>query len=567
MSDKYYCQNRKSATNNISYFDRIYFDALRRSKFSDNSMMMFCKQEEARMLQMRKMYFKRHNPITSFNNRANMGGLARVYGPGMSGLFPVTGAIASARWDLMTVDMFKAGSEFLKSIIRAARAFIKGLKAGLSRELTIGDIRSLTGKLGDSVILNAVLPVVFSSGAVAGIVKDVVEAVKGLIELAANIKEIPAKIKEIAKAVEALISEMLKDPSAAFELGKQVGSQLASEIKSLLNMNVFNFTYELGKIVGPFIVYTLLAFFGVPVGLGVKAAVWFEKLLMKYPKLSRFVKKIERLIPLKIKQRYVLYGKTTKSYIRQSGMPEDHFETFKDVANKQNVIVIVRNTNPRSLELIKTHKCPPKRKHLEKIATSSEPNNKSGIVKVVGKTKEKFDEVRKLGYAVVDDDLIPRDINGKVLELTDKFWKLEKGQVIDVADMKPVVGDYDLMGILDPDATGRNLSLVVSNKEAVEDVTSPIVSKFKHAVNAKLDRNRVLHGAQDQYGGFRGDATVIYPDGSATYLPTEEAVEAFYKSPNILRRTRTGDGASWPSQPKYEEGKFGKNVIPIRPDL
>ncbi|MHC4454161.1 MAG: hypothetical protein ACYSWS_05645, partial [Planctomycetota bacterium] len=61
--------------------------------------------------------------------------------------------------------------------------------------------------------------------------------------------------------------------------------------------------------------------------------------------------------------------------------------------------------------------------------------------------------------------------------------------------------------------------------------------------------------------------TVIYPDGSATYLDTAADVEAFYKSPNILRQTRTGEGASWPSQPKYEEGKFGKNVIPIRPDL
>ena len=39
---------------------------------------------------------------------------------------------------------------------------------------------------------------------------------------------------------------------------------------------------------------------------------------------------------------------------------------------------------------------------------------------------------------------------------------------------------------------------------------------------------RVLHGAQDQYAGFRKGATAFFPDGTVMYMETEEEVKAFY---------------------------------------
>jgi len=39
---------------------------------------------------------------------------------------------------------------------------------------------------------------------------------------------------------------------------------------------------------------------------------------------------------------------------------------------------------------------------------------------------------------------------------------------------------------------------------------------------------RVLHGAQDQYAGFRKGATAFFPDGTVVYMDTEEEVKAFY---------------------------------------
>jgi hypothetical protein len=47
-----------------------------------------------------------------------------------------------------------------------------------------------------------------------------------------------------------------------------------------------------------------------------------------------------------------------------------------------------------------------------------------------------------------------------------------------------------------------------------------------------------LHGAQDQYKGFRGGATAFLPDGRVVFLKDEAAVELFYK--NVGRQTRAG---------------------------
>lgn len=137
---------------------------------------------------------------------------------------------------------------------------------------------------------------------------------------------------------------------------------------------------------------------------------------------------------------------------------------------------------------------------------------------------------------MVERDNIARRVvpqNGKPvtqeLRLRNAFWKLEPGQVIDPEVQKPLVGDYDLMAVIDPRSPGRNIALVASEGNTLNDVNSPIVRNFSDKVNAKMDRPRVLHGAQDQYAGFRGGATVFLPDGRAFFLPDADAVKEFYE--------------------------------------
>lgn len=538
--------SKNSNKSNSNYSDDVFRNAVRRYRCPGiEGMLAYCEAEDARLQAARTAYHKQNNTLSRFNRRAGMGGLARVYGPAMSGPFPVTGAIADSLGLDAIIDLIRSASDFVRKIIRAARAFIKGLKVGLQDTLSAEDFRKFGSKLAESSVVTIVFPLVFGAGAITGIVEDVVDAVKGIVDLATN-------IREIAHGAYEFLKEILTDNAMAYELGKEVGKQMASSFKNLASRSTVRFTYELGKIVGPFIIYSLLALFGFPQVAMVRASAWLAKFLAKFPKLAKIVRRVARLVPSR--KGFVLYGKATKGYIRDSGIPKGHFNAFKAAAKEQKVIVVVRNTNPKSLELIEKYKCPPKGKNLENIASTK--SSSQGIVMA-----EDVKAVRARGYAVVDENLVARTKDGKAIDLSgNKFWKLEKGQVIDVNLKKPVVGDYDLMGVIDPAAPGRNIALVASNGETVADVSSPIVRRLKDSVNRRFDTDRVLHGAQDQYAGFRGGATVIYPDGHATLLPDEASVRAFYDSPSIMRQTRTGEYASGP-RPDFDENGRSENVI------
>jgi hypothetical protein len=222
-------------------------------------------------------------------------------------------------------------------------------------------------------------------------------------------------------------------------------------------------------------------------------------------------------------------------YIPESGMPVAHFEKFVQAAKEQGVIAIVRNTNTASVPLIEKG-CPGKPLDI-KFHTSE----LTGVVTAAN--NDEIAHARKLGYLVVDKDLVARgqpSPAGKPteLKLTNPFWKVLPGQIIDAAAKKPLVGDYDLMGVVKPSNPGQNIALVASEGEVLKDVSSPIVRRFANAVNGKLDRPRVLHGAQDQYSGFRGSATAFLPNGKAVLLPDEYAVKGFYEI--IGRQTRLG---------------------------
>jgi hypothetical protein len=224
------------------------------------------------------------------------------------------------------------------------------------------------------------------------------------------------------------------------------------------------------------------------------------------------------------------------AFLPESGMTEGHFKAFKDVAREQQVIAVVRNTNPASVKLIEMG-CPGK-----PLCIKFHTSESTGVVTAANPGE--VAHARTLGYYVVDQDRVARGAAtaGKgpapELRLTNAFWRLEPGQIIDPKARKPLVGDYDLMGVFSTKNPGQNIALVAKDGKELSDVSSPIVRKFAERVNAKLDRPRVLHGAQDQYAGFRGSATAFLPDGTTVLLRDEQAVKRFYDE--YGRQPRTG---------------------------
>ena len=134
-----------------------------------------------------------------------------------------------------------------------------------------------------------------------------------------------------------------------------------------------------------------------------------------------------------------------------------------------------------------------------------------------------------------EKDLVPRRTFGgatKELGLKNPYWKVEEGQVI-APGGHPVVGDYDLLGVLPEESPGRNI-VAVPDHHLKGDWTGPDVQKYANAVNRKFDQPRVLHGGQDgfhnqQYGGFTdGAAYAVWGDGSIYVMEGKAEQAAFF---------------------------------------
>jgi hypothetical protein len=221
-------------------------------------------------------------------------------------------------------------------------------------------------------------------------------------------------------------------------------------------------------------------------------------------------------------------------YLPSTGMPPDHFTSFQAAAQELGLIIIVRNTNQKSRQWIEKG-YPPKPMTI-KCHTSS----KTG--KVTATTPAEVAQCRAAGFYVLDSDGVARRARNDALPMQFPFntpEMNEEGQVIDPVQKKALVGDYDLMGVVDPAAPGRNLVLVASNGIRMSNLISPDVEKARAAVNRRLDQPRVMHGAQDQFGGFvESGAAAFFPNGLVWELKDGESVRGFYDL--IKRQPITG---------------------------
>jgi hypothetical protein len=203
-------------------------------------------------------------------------------------------------------------------------------------------------------------------------------------------------------------------------------------------------------------------------------------------------------------------------------------------SGKPQRIIVVRNTNTRSTFWIDKG-YPPKPKVLEALHTAENTG------KVVARNASERAAARAAGFYVIDEDGTARRNKGESLTKKFPFNTADQnapGQVIDPKTQLALVGDYDLMGVIDPNATGRVIALAASDGVLVDNRTNPDVDRVIDRLNALIGEKRVMHGPQDLYKSFRGACTVFLPDGSAEELATEQKVREFYDK--IGRQTISG---------------------------
>ena len=115
----------------------------------------------------------------------------------------------------------------------------------------------------------------------------------------------------------------------------------------------------------------------------------------------------------------------------------------------------------------------------------------------------------------------------------------QEGQVIDPSSGLALTGDYDLLGVIDPAATGRALTLVASNgrREApnglVYERTNPLATLASQRLNARLGRRpRIMHGPHDlKFALDENNAdgcTAFYPGDNVYFIPTVNDLKEFY---------------------------------------
>ena len=221
-------------------------------------------------------------------------------------------------------------------------------------------------------------------------------------------------------------------------------------------------------------------------------------------------------------------------YLPSTGMTPGHFASFQAAAQELGLIVIVRNTNPRSTPWI-AKGYPPKPMTI-KCHTSETTG------KVTAANPAEVAECRAAGFYVIDKDGIAQRRPNDALPMRFVFHTPEmneEGQVIDPAQKKALVGDYDLMGVVDPAAKGRCITLMWSNGVRAYDFTSPDVDRVRAAVNRRLDQPRVLHGPQDLFADFpKGGAAAFLPNGFVWELKDQQSIRGFYEL--INRQTIAG---------------------------
>lgn len=153
---------------------------------------------------------------------------------------------------------FHTGGDFedpLVSGFENAVAFIGGLETGLED----ADFAALAERLRRVAALNTVFPAPFALGAAHGIASEIIGLAQWLN---------PAQWQAVEAAARQTIF-LLSDPDGeevATAIGVEFGKTQAAALDKLLQKSLIVFAYEVGKLIGPVVVETVLGFIGIQIG-------------------------------------------------------------------------------------------------------------------------------------------------------------------------------------------------------------------------------------------------------------------------------------------------------------
>ncbi len=231
-------------------------------------------------------------------------------------------------------------------------------------------------------------------------------------------------------------------------------------------------------------------------------------------------------------------------YERRMGIPPPHLQAVREAARETNTVIVLRANKEAAIDLIEKGAVgKPKALSIPGFSSSET----TGVL--TARTAEQIKVVTTNRYYLLEMQ------NGKPMmrlgaELKPypgtPYWQVEEGQVLDAAG-NPVVGDYDGLGAWSLDSPGRNIGLVPSDP-VKGDWMGAAWDRAMKAINRRLDRPRVLHGAQDffpdiknagKYGGFvNGGAYAVFPDGRVIFLNGKAEQQVFYEA--FERQTAIG---------------------------
>jgi len=246
-----------------------------------------------------------------------------------------------------------------------------------------------------------------------------------------------------------------------------------------------------------------------------------------------------------------------------AGMLTKHAEVFMQVAQQTKRIVGVRWSNKKCLTLGWLKKrYPAKPKDID-AKTSKE----TGVVTIAARGPDRDLELKQayqMGYYVVErvgQRFVAKNRSGVRLMLPQKTeWPLQAGQIIDGNKMKPLVGDYDLMFVVDPKHPGANLTI----EEALTgNSTNPWTRQVRTLFNKLARDERVMHGAHDGYSSIEkaGDGVIVFDGltGEVRLLRTVDETRAFFRVDLKGRQTRAGSYermAQDEFERRYKRGEF-----------
>lgn len=172
-------------------------------------------------------------------------------------------------------------------------AFFEGVIEGMGGPGSDRLVQQLSSRLRASVVINVVAPGVFAAGAAVGVGQDFWQGIRGLWELITNFPEMMAKLGQLFSTLASPAA-----PGIARVMGRHLGQAWRADLVRLAQHNIFRFTFELGRIVGPTIIYAVLTILGVTATVTVSAAAArLASLFRRFPRIIRILERIAEHLP------------------------------------------------------------------------------------------------------------------------------------------------------------------------------------------------------------------------------------------------------------------------------